>query len=193
MLRFLAALLAALATTAQAGIVIQSSMQGAAAVMVRSGAVDGCGFRVLSFVHEPDGSTEVVDFSFNVYAEGIALLKAGYVTLNVATKKRDIGPIQDFWIKADGADPASRQGPMGPSQSPRGYLLQGTSLDDAMTLMKAVFDSRPVMVGVRRTKADVDIIHSGTIDAPEADKQEVLRCFKDVTRSWDRGSSSPSR
>ena len=167
-------------------------MKGQAAINIEAGKVSGCGFRVVSVFADQSGA-EAVDFSVNIYAEGWGLMKAGYVTYDPVKKVKVVGPIQNFWLKAEGHDPAAKKGPLGQSQSPKGYLLQGTTMDDALKLLQAVMDHRPILVGVRRPKSDTDIIHSGTVDAPETDIQEVARCFGDVVRLLERASSLPSR
>ena len=65
------------AASALGGTIGAAKMDATAQMQVEAGSVLGCGWRVVAVGHDGTSTVTAVDFSFNIYRFGGALVKAG--------------------------------------------------------------------------------------------------------------------
>lgn len=158
-------------------------------MQVKDGKVDGCGWRVLATAM-PDslpGTAMALDTSFNIYANGMHLLKGGAVRFRLAADgsliRQDVRPISSFWLKTGSASPSSPTGPVSKSDSPKGYLLYVSQFERALDFFSAVADGAEILIGVRVVGEDMDRILAGTVEATDDEKRQVGECLKGLSSS----------
>lgn len=168
-------------TIEQAAVLAEPQMQ------VRAGAIQGCGYRLKGIPSSPDLRRPILllDASFNIYSEGFGLLKAGALQVDgqrVDAAKTVVRPIVSFWLKVEGEKPiAAKGGKFIPAETV-GYLLAGADVQVVVQLFEAVWDRRPIMVGVRIKGEGVDRIYSGVPQTTEHEKNEGLQCFTGLAK-----------
>ena len=172
--------------SALGGQITPASMTATAQMQVKGGNLDGCGVRVVAVAQDQTTSITAVDFSFNLYRTGLALVKAGVREARMNSPKEVQAPkirqIQSFWLRAVGK-PASTPGKAGieRSDSPKGYLLYAASNEAVGGLFGAFFSSEPIQVGYRLAGEDIDHILSGTITEAGTEQKEVSQCLTELT------------
>lgn len=168
------------ALDASAGVIDQSSIVGQPVIQVSAGEVAGCGIRLVSTADGPASTFRSIDASFNVYASNIAVMKAGTANFGVSAAgeltKPTYLPISDLWLKAPGDKPATAigKGPM-KAETP-GYMLAAIKFESGLKLFDAVFEKKPLMIGVRVKAEPTDRVHSGVVQLSEPELQQVLDC-----------------
>lgn len=167
MLKALVALVALTLTiwfgTAQAGTVEQAIILADPQLQVKDGAIRGCGFRLKSMVQSnpPLPAVVVLDTSFNLYSDGLALVKGGAVQVAVSDDNRTLPknrPIESFWIKQQGAKATKPEGGKVTAAETKGYLIYSVRGVAVMGLFAAVWEKTPLTVGVRLKGEPVDRI-----------------------------------
>ena len=193
-----AVVLAVFAGPVAAGQVVQARMTASAQMQVSDGALKGCGLRVVAIATDDLSAVTAVDFSFNTYRSGGALVKAGarMATTNASDQvlAPSIRPMDSFWVRTLGQE-ATKPDKAGilQSDSPKGYLLYGTTTASVASLFGAAFEGRPVQVGVRLAGESTERILSGTITESDTEINEVARCMTELTEAMSKDVEAAER
>ena len=145
-------------------------------------------------------SVVLLDTSFNLYADGLALLKGRAMLVPIVGDKPGkpaSRPIASFWIKAQGQEPTS---PLGGKVFPAetaGYLLYGVQIGAVSTMFEAVWAKSPITVGARIKGEGVDRIYVGNPQISDADDRQGHECMEQLTsqmrRSMEAETAAPRR
>jgi len=180
-------------TVEQATVIAEPQMQ------IKDGAIQGCGYRLKSIPQSLVGLTSVIvlDTSFNIYAEGMVLLKGGAVRIDVkagAPGKAENRQIASFWMKAQGEKPTKAlNGKVIPGET-QGYLLYGESIAAVAKLFDSVADGTPLTIGVRVKGEGIDRIYSGIAQLSEQDRAQGAQCLDELVKQIDAElKSKPNR
>ena len=176
------------ASASHAGTVEQASIFADPQMQVKSGEVQGCGYRLKAIPQDiaTAKSAVMLDASFNLYSKGtLGLLKGG--ALQLALKDGELGkpvnkPIESFWVKVQGEKPTAPTKVAIFAAETKGYLLYGVSLDTTMSLFKAVWDKVPIMIGMRLKGEPFDRIYSGTAQVSDQDNAQVHECMNELIK-----------
>ncbi|MEY8689884.1 MAG: hypothetical protein AB9M53_08400 [Leptothrix sp. (in: b-proteobacteria)] len=160
-------------------------------MQVKSGAVDGCGVRIIAIptAGAPTKKGFAVDASFNIYADGVGMVKAGVIKTLNGNPTGETQPISNFWLKANGAK-ATAPNAVGvlKSPTPKGYLFYATELSTINKLFSALLEQEPVLLSIRRTDEDMDRTFAGTAVLSDTDRAQVMNCLNDLAAEI-RGSA----
>jgi hypothetical protein len=172
----LLALALALAS-AQAGTVEQAHVVADLQMQVKGGAIQGCGYRLKGMPKDFAGSRSLIllDASFNFYSEGLALLKGGaaQVTVKEGGPTNPVNkPIESFWLKAPAEKPTTAVNNKVMPAETKGYLLYGVNVESVMSLFTAVWDKKPITIGVRIKGEPIDRIYVGTAQLSSEDSAQ---------------------
>jgi hypothetical protein len=200
-------LLAALCTVvvfapATAGTVEQAVVMADPQMQVKAGAVQGCGFRLRLMPQSIAGLRSVVllDASFNLYSEGLGLLKGGAMEVPIVggkPGKPSNRPIESFWMKAQGADPTAPKGDKVLPAETKGYLLYGVPFESINALFEAVWSKAPITVGARLKGEPMDRIYVGSPEVSDADDQQghecMARLISQMQKELEADKTAPGR
>jgi hypothetical protein len=185
---------------AVAGTVEQATIFADPQMQVKSGTLQGCGYRLKAIpkLKSTNTSAVLLDASFNLYTDtiGFGLLKAGAVevTIKEGQPSRPTNrPIESFWLKTPGASPTA---PVDNKVSPaedKGYLLYVERLDAVMHLFTAVWDDTPITIGMRIKGEPVDRIYTGKVDSSTADKEQTQQCFREMVQIIKKGLAAEEK
>ena len=177
-------------STAQAGTVEQAVVVAEPQMQVKDGAIQGCGYRFKSVPRSFEGlrSVLVLDTSFNVYAEGLVLLKGG--AIRVAVKEGSPGQstntkIETFWMKAQGEMPTRALGGKVIPAENQGYLLYGETMAAVTKLFSALAEGTPLTFGVRVKGEGLDRIYSGVAQLSDQDREQGAQCLSDLVKQME--------
>ena len=165
---------------------------------VKDGTVQGCGYRLKAIPEDFQSSKQVVllDTSFNLYSKGpFALMKGGAVQAapqSGAPGKPTIRPIEAFWIKVQGDRPTAPKGGTFLAAEDKGYLLYGIEVDAASRLFTAVWENKPVTIGMRLKGEAVERIYSGAITLDDRAKAQVQECMEDLIKQITAEADPPT-
>lgn len=177
-------------STATAGTVEQATLVAEPQMQIKDGEILGCGYRLKSIPKSFDGlpSVIVLDTAFNIYAQGLALLKGGAVRVVVkagAPGQTTNRQIESFWMKAPSEKPTrSLNGKVMPAET-QGYLLYGESFGAVAKLFDAVADGTPLTVGARIKGEGVDRIYSGVAQLSDQDRNQGAQCLNDLVKQME--------
>lgn len=174
------------ASVADAGTVEQAQIIAEPQMMVSNGSVNGCGILLRSIVMRGDaeGGFTSFDSSFNVYADGFAMMKGGAKegSSRNGTVTHSTRQVESFWLKAQGQPPTRPiSNKVLPAQD-KGYLLYGIEHSAAAGLFDAVLGRQSLVIGVRLKGEPVDRMHAGIARISDADHAQVLQCFGDLSK-----------
>lgn len=177
-----------------AGTVEQAIILADPQMQVKDGVVRGCGYRLKAIPQSFDGRSPVLalDASFNLYLDGIGLLKGGAVHSDFkgGTPQPTTRPIQNFWLKVQGDKPTSAaDGKVLASDTP-GYLLYAASVDSVLALYRSVAAGTPLTVGVRVKGEGVDRIYTGIVQISDANRQQGRQCLEDLVKEAGTAATS---
>lgn len=183
-----------LAVSAFAGPIYQAAMVVVPAMQVRAGAVDGCGFQLKSMAPEKaDRAPVMLDVSFNLYANGMMMLKGGAVALQSRAGGAELSlPIVSFWLKLADMPATAPAGKVIPAQS-AGYLLYRVLSPEFANLFSAVLDEQEIMVGVHIKGEPVERIYVGRPKPSEDEKRQMAQCAGELSRALQQSSDGAAR
>lgn len=173
-----------------AGIVEQVDFEAQPYVSLKNGEVDGCGFRLLaakvnlSKASKPLG----IDVSFNVYVNGLGLVKGGLRELDLkSAKDTQAVPIKTFWIKAKNVKATHPVGSVvSKGVNPKNYLIYASDIENLISLFPAVFDKDALMVGYRLVGEDIDRIFNGKVKVEDAEVKQVMECMDELMKNMEK-------
>lgn len=169
-------------------------------MQVKDGVIQGCGYRLKSIPQDLKGLTSVfiLDTSFNIYSEGLVLLKGGAVRFPViagALGQATNRPIESFWMKAQGEGPTKAlNGKVMPAET-QGYLLYGESISAGAKLYGSVAERTPLTIGVRVKGEGIDRIYTGVAQLSDQDQAQGSECLAELVKRLEAEleSKPPSR
>ena len=187
--------LATSTTTATAGTVEQATIIAEPQMQIKDGAIQGCGYRLKSFPQSLRGLNSVValDTSFNIYAEGSALLKGGAVRFPVnagALGQAANKPIVSFWMKAQAEKPTKALNGKVLAADTQGYLIYGEAISTVAKLFESVAEGTPLTIGVRVKSEGVDRIHSGVARLTDQDQAQTVQCMAELIKQLEAAKES---
>ncbi len=170
---------------ASAGTIEQALTLAEPQMQVKDGAIQGCGYRLKSFPSQPDTRKPILalDASFNLYSNGMGALKAGALLIDAQRTEAAKGmarPISSFWLKVEGDRPTFvLNGKFLPASTP-GYLLGTVDVPSVAALFQAVWEGKPMMIGVTIKGDGIDRIYSGVPQLTDREKAEGTQCFGEL-------------
>ena len=176
-----------------AGMVEQIELIAQPLVNVKQGDITGCGYRLIgSKINTSVGKkSNAIDLSFNLYIEGVAAVKGGLLEFDVKSLQENKSPkpiaIKNFWVKSKGAKathPINNQ--IIKSQSPVGYLLYTTEVENVVPLFGAVYSREQVMIGYRHANEDFDRVFNGVITLTAAEEGQIQDCVNELLSNMDK-------
>lgn len=187
--------LATSTTTATAGTVEQAMIIAEPQMQVKDGAIQGCGYRLKSFPQSWRGLNSVValDTSFNIYSNGLALLKGGAVRFPVnagALGQAANKPIVSFWMKAQAEKPTKALNGKVLAAETQGYLIYGEDFAAVGKLFESVGDGTPLTIGVRVKGEGIDRIYSGVAQLTDQDQAQTVQCMDELIKQLEAEKES---
>ena len=197
--RWFVACAALVGQIAQAGTIEQAYIFGDPQMQVKAGAVVGCGYRLKGMPKDTALSKPFIllDTSFNLYANGLELLKGGAMLMS-PKKDGQLGqpvnkPINGFWLMAGDGPPTAPVGNKVLAAEDRGYLLYGITVGASTALFAAILDGSPVTVGVRIKGEPIDRIYAGVVNVSDADKQQHQQCMTRLLKRLRSDLTEPDK
>lgn len=175
---------------AEAGTVEEATFIASAQMQVKEGNIEGCGYRLVGIPKDAQTSrsTVLLDVSFNLYSNGLALMKSGAVQTNVKSGTPDQStnrPIESFWLKTQGEKPSKPLSGKFTQAETKGYLLYGVEVQQVMPYFEAVFEKRQFTLGVRIKGQSIDLIYSGAAVVSDADHAQGSQCLGELAARMD--------
>ena len=176
-----------------AGMVEQIDFIAQPLVNVKQGDITGCGYRLIGSKINTSGGkkSNAIDLSFNLYIEGVAAVKGGLLEFDVKSLQENKSPqpiaIKNFWVKSKGAkatNPINNQ--IIKSQSPVGYMLYTTEVENVVPLFGAVYAREQVMIGYRRANEDFDRVFNGSITLTDAEEKQIQDCVVELLSNMEK-------
>jgi len=182
LIRGVLTLLTVIGSDAYAGTVEQAYVTADPQMQVKKGAIQGCGYRLMSIPMSAvpgQGDVVMLDASFNVYSNALSLLKAGVVRMK--SKNGAVGqtinmPLEGFWLKVPDKKPTSPLNDKYVTAETPGYMLAGTDITYVMALFDAVWNAKPITVGVRVRGEPIDRIYVGVPQLSAEDRAQGQQC-----------------
>jgi len=190
-----AALLTAVGT-ASAGMMLEALILGQLSQHMKDGQVNGCGVRLFGLV-VPDKvqDTEGFDVSFNLFHPGLGLVKGGgiHVTADDLANRRTGTPRPKpdvLWLRAPGATATQpRDGKYPHAEEPREATMYVTSdLAGVTALFAAIFEGKPVQVGILQHGESVERIYYGRVALKNSEMLELGACIEELSEGFKRRS-----
>ena len=175
-----------------AGMVEQMDFVAQPVVNVRQGSISGCGYRLIGSKANTQAGAKyfAIDLSFNLYVEGVAAVKGGLLEFDVKSLQENKPPkplsIRGFWIKTKGAkatNPINNK--ITRSESPRGYLLYTTDVENVIPLFGAVYAGEQVMIGYTRAGEDFDRVFNGFVTLQVSEVKQIQDCVTELLSNMD--------
>jgi hypothetical protein len=155
-------------------------------VYVRSGVINGCGVRLLGGEFGPVEPIAWFDVSFNIYAQGIGMIKALSYDVRIeemkSGKRGPAVPVQGAWIKVDGSM-ATRPLKGISSGEDLGSIVYAASADDVFPLFFGLLEGKQFMVAIQRKGQSGERIYAGAPTLDEADAKRISSCLNELASS----------
>jgi len=157
---------------------------------MNNGTIDACG--VVLFAIETQAATspkELLGFNGSITVQNnVGMLKGRAVSLtNPSFRKKNETSVpkpletKNIWMKVANlkATTPLSSFPLQNSEDP-GYMLYGTSLDDALPLLFNIIHKRPMQIGTRISGNKFDSVLYGKVDISDADIKQLDNCLKEL-------------
>ena len=152
--KFIGLIILAFSISANAGNVVNATFKTQVLISQSNGKVDGCGVRFVGIqeITLNNQVVRVVDGSFNVYAPGIGLTKAGMSTTNSSDvlqggRSSISADIKSYWMRrVGGSVNQTLDGKFTKSTDTKGFLMQSITEDSSLDLLQAVNSDKELWV-----------------------------------------------
>lgn len=178
---------------AAGGIVEPANFEGQPVVSLKSGNINGCGFRIVGAKIDLNSLKKSfgIDFSFNFYDSGIGIVKGGIRELKLNNKKEvDMGqaiPIKTFWIKAKSQKATNPIGQIiSKGINPTNYLLYESDPESIANLFNSISKKDEIMVGYRFSNEDIDRIFNGKVEITDGEITQVENCMQELIKNSEK-------
>jgi len=180
-------LLCATGFAGHAQVMLEADLIGQPLTYTKSGAVQGCGVRIVGTIAPVAGQTSFrsFDVSANFWKSGEALGKfigettpLSKPTLNDSRRLR----LFDGWVRAEGKPSvAASDGGFQESASDKGAYLFAADPEAAMHVMLAVATGKPVQVGLRWER-EQEWIYFGKVKFAPAETTQLANCIREALK-----------
>ena len=163
-------------------------LAGKPIINVDHGYIGMCGVRVIGVkVSElPDQSSDGIDFTFSLNAQGGTVKVATYDVSIISkrkTQKPRIVPIKSAWIRtSDGEAAIPLDGKFHANPEAAGSILYDASIYSIVSLFDALHTGDRVQIGIQRTHENKNRVYSGIVKMKDSDQTQIAGCLDDLVK-----------